>query len=207
MPAQAQLTFTIAATDYALKAVIVPLMRTLKQQAPGIRVAVLPVDNERLGIQFERGNIDLALVTPETTPGDLHGRALYQESYVCVMRKGHPAAGTLPLSLDQFCAQEHILVSSQASFRGATDDALAEIGRTRRVGMSVNSFLVLPEILRMTDMIAVIPRRLALEQTDLLMTETPLPVPGFTKSMAWHERTHRDPAHQWIRATLVSISQ
>lgn len=207
VPAQAQLTFTIAATDYALKAVIVPLMRTLKQQAPGIRVAVLPVDNERLGIQFERGNIDLALVTPETTPGDLHGRALYQESYVCVMRKDHPAAGTLPLSLDQFCAQEHILVSSQASFRGATDDALAEIGRTRRVGMSVNSFLVLPEVLRMTDMIAVIPRRLALEQTDLLMTETPLPVPGFTKSMAWHERTHRDPAHQWIRATLVSISQ
>ncbi len=117
-PAQAQLTFTIAATDYALKAVIVPLMHTLKQHAPGIRVAVLPVDNERLGMQFERGSIDLALVTPETTPDGLHARALYQESYVCVMRKGHPAAKMLPLSLDQFCAQEHILVSSQASFRG-----------------------------------------------------------------------------------------
>ncbi len=73
--------------------------------------------------------------------------------------------------------------------------------------MSVNSFLVLPDVLSMTDMIAVIPRRLAQEQADLLVTETPLPVPGFTKSMAWHERTHRDPAHQWIRATLVGISQ
>lgn len=205
-PLQAQMTYTIAATDYALKAVIVPLMSALKKQAPGVRVAVLAVDPDKLQRQLEQGDVDLALVTPQSTPDDLHGRALYQEQYVCMMRADHPAAGA-PISLDTFCALEHILVSTRGSFHGVTDEALATLGRTRRVGMSVNSFLVLPEILQLTDMIAMVPRRLACRQDNLVIMAPPLEVPGFTKSMAWHERAHRDPAHQWIRNLCVEVSQ
>ncbi|MGK3373525.1 LysR family transcriptional regulator, partial [Citrobacter youngae] len=35
----------------------------------------------------------------------------------------------------------------------------------------------------------------------------PLPIAGFTKSMAWHERTHRDAAHQWLRNLVHETSQ
>ncbi len=206
-PLSAGLTYTIVATDYALKAVIVPLMAALKKQAPGIRVAVRSVDNDRLLQQLERGDVDLALVTPQTTPAELHSRALYEERYVCMMRTDHPAAAEGEIGLDAFCRQQHILVSSEGNFWGATDDALAKLERVRRVGMSVNSFLVLPDILRMTDMIAVVPQRLACHHDGLQIVNTPLEVPGFIKSMAWHERTHRDPAHQWIRALLVDVSQ
>ena len=90
---------------------------------------------------------------------------------------------------------------------GVTDEALAELSLTRRVGVSVNSFLVIPDILRSTDMIAVVPSRMVPVDSDLAIIPLPLNVPGFTKSMAWHERTHRDPAHQWIRALCVEISQ
>lgn len=206
-PASAQLTYTIAATDYALKAVIVPLIAVLKKRAPNIRVAVRSPDNDRLFQQLEHGDIDLALLTPQTTPAALHSRPLYQENYVCLMRCDHPAAAAGFITLEQFCAQEHILVSGQGGFWGATDEALAKMNLTRRVGMSVNSFLVLPEILRMTDMIAVVPQRLAGNSDHLAVMAVPLEVPGFTKSMAWHERAHRDPAHQWIRALCAEVSQ
>ena len=206
-PLSAELSYTILATDYALKAVIVPLMAALKKRAPGIRVAVRPVDSDRMQALLERGDADLALVTPSTTPVDLHGRALYEEEYVCVMRRDHPLAAAGALMLDQFCEQDHILVSFEGNFYGATDEALARLGRTRHVGMSVNSFLVLPEVLRITDMIAVVPRRLACQHDYLVMVDMPLVVPGFTKSMAWHERTHRDPAHQWVRSLCVEVSQ
>ncbi len=206
-PQQARMTYTIAATDYALKAVIVPLMAALKQQAPGIRVAVIPVDSARLAVQFERGDIDLALVTPQTTPEGLHGRELYQEQYVCMLRNGHPALAEGELSLARFCQLEHILVSGHGSFHGVTDDALAAIGRERRVGMAVSSFLVVLEVLRTTDMIAMVPRRLAQQAEDLTLLAPPLAVPGFIKSMAWHERNHRDPAQRWIRSLLVSLCQ
>ncbi len=34
------------------------------------------------------------------------------------------------------------------------DDALAKLGRTRRVSLSVASFLILPEVLRASDLIS-----------------------------------------------------
>ncbi|RJT16190.1 LysR family transcriptional regulator [Rahnella inusitata] len=206
-PMTAELTYTLVATDYALKAVVVPLIAALKQHAPRIRIAVRSVDSERMYQQLSRGEVDLALVTPQTTPDDLHGRALYQEEYVCVARCHHPLAAASEMTLEQFCEQEHILVSTEGRFMGVTDEALAELSLTRRVGVSVNSFLVIPDILRSTDMIAVVPSRMVPVDSDLAIIPLPLNVPRFTKSMAWHERTHRDPAHQWIRALCVEISQ
>ena len=166
-PLTASFTFTLAATDYALKAVVVPFIAALKVRAPGIRVRVIPVEPERLTAQFEQGKIDLALLTPSTTPGDLHSRTLYDERYVCMLRADHPDAQQ-PLSLDRFCALEQILVSYEGeSFWGVTDDALAKVGRQRRIGLSVSSFLVLPEVLAVSEMIAVVPSRLASARVNL----------------------------------------
>lgn len=206
-PLTADFTFTLAATDYALKAVVVPFIAALKVRAPTIRVRVIPVEPERLTAQFEQGKIDLALLTPSTTPGDLHSRTLYEERYVCMLRADHPDARA-PLSLDRFCALEHILVSYEGeSFWGVTDDALAKVGRKRRVGLSVSSFLVLPEVLAVSEMIAVVPSRLASARASIRVQEPPVAIHGFTKSMAWHERTHRDPAQQWLRELLHETSQ
>lgn len=206
-PLNADFTWTIAATDYALKAVIVPFIAALKPLAPGIRVRIIPESPAALFAQTERGEVDIALLTPHSTPPDLHSRALYQEEYVCLMRADHPQVAA-PLTLDLFCELEHVLVSWQGdSFRGVTDDALATLGRSRRVGLSVSSFLVLPEVLAVSDMIAVVPRRLAKMASGMKISPPPLAIPGFTKSMAWHERSHRDPAQQWLRELLHQTAQ
>ena len=206
-PATAEMTLNIAATDYALRAVIVPFMAAIRQQAPGIRVAVLPVNNEQLNLQFERGSIDIALITPETTPPDLHAKPLYEEKYVCLMRREHPLAQHGALTMDAFCSQDHALVSYHGgSFHGVTDEALMKIGRVRRVTLSVCSFLVLPEILRVSDLISVVPQRLALNIQELVILPPPLEIQGFIKNVVWHERTHRDPGHQWLRSLLFSTA-
>jgi DNA-binding transcriptional LysR family regulator len=156
--------------------------------------------------QFEAGDIDLALVTPETIPQDLRVRRLFDEQYVCVLRHDHPDATDGKLSLDRFCALDHALVSySGGGFRGVTDDALTRVGLKRRVQLSVSSFLVLPEILRTSDLLAVAPRRLISGNEGLSVMDPPIAIPGFTKVAAWHERTHRDPAHRWIRAVLFEV--
>ena len=168
---------------------------------------MIPVEPVLLTTQFEQGKIDLALLTPDSTPDNLHSRALYDEEYVCLMRHAHPDAGG-PLTLDRFCALEHVLVSYEGeSFWGVTDEALASVGRQRQIGLSVSSFLVLPDILAISDMIAVVPARLAYDDTRMHVLPPPLPITGFTKSMAWHERTHRDAAHQWLRNLVHETSQ
>ncbi|WP_035996209.1 LysR family transcriptional regulator [Paraburkholderia caribensis] len=202
-PATAELTLTIASTDYALQAVVLPFLEALRRKAPGVRVAVVPVQDALLQAQFERGEIDLALVTPESALPELHARRLFDERYVCVMRASHPDAQGGTLSLDRFCALDHALVSySGGSFRGVTDDALARVGRERRVTVSVTSFLVLPRILKGSDLIAVVPQRLVARSRGLATVEPPLDIPGFTKTVAWHERTHRALAHRWVRELL-----
>lgn len=207
-PETADFTFTLAATDYALKAVLVPFIAALKPQAPGIRVRIVQLEEDALTARMAEGSIDVALLTPHTTPAELHSRVLYEEDYVCMLRDTHPAIEEMTLTLDAFCALEHMLVSWQGkSFQGVTDDALAALGRTRRVGLSVSSFLILPDILAVSDMIAVLPRRLASQRPDMRVVTPPLSIPGFSKSMAWHERTHRDPAHRWLRQLLVDTSR
>lgn len=202
-PASARMTLSIAATDYALRAIAVPFLLALRPLAPSVRVALLPVVNEQLQGQLEQGTVDLALSTPETTAPDLHARILFEERYVCVMRSTHPAAQA-GLSLDQFCALDHALVSyAGGSFEGVTDEALARLGRQRRVLLSVKSFLLLPDILRASDLVAVVPRRLVEDLDGLVLFEPPLAIAGFTKVLAWHERTHRDPAHRWLRELLL----
>ncbi len=204
-PATATMTLTLASTDYALRAVVVPFLGALRQQAPNIRVAVRPIDYKALDGQMDRGEVDLALITPDNLVPGIHAVTLFEEQYVCVMRAGHPDAKGGALPLERFCALDHVLVSSSGgSFTGVTDSALARIGRARRVVTSVTSFLVLPEILLVSDLIAVVPRRLALDQPGLVTMEPPVEVPGFSKTLAWHERSHRDAGHQWVRSLLVA---
>lgn len=59
--------------------------------------------------QMETGQVDIALMTPETTPSDLHARRLFDERYVCTFRKDHPVL-QLPLTQDQFCAADVAVV-------------------------------------------------------------------------------------------------
>nr|WP_180205573.1 LysR family transcriptional regulator [Pseudomonas sp. SbOxS1]NYU05698.1 LysR family transcriptional regulator [Pseudomonas sp. SbOxS1] len=206
-PATASMTLTIASTDYALRAVVVPFLSALRVQAPNIRVAVQPVDNQHLLSQLDRGDVDWALVTPESTAAGLHTSKLFDERYVCVMRADHPDAVGEALSLDRFCALDHVLVSSSGgAFQGVTDQALARIGRSRRVIVSVTSFLVLPEILAASDLIAVVPRRLASHSNGLVTLEPPVDIPGFSKNLTWHERTHHDPGQKWLRSLLIETA-
>lgn len=203
-PQTAELTVSLAATDYALRAVVLPFLTALKQQAPHIKVAIVPINDLQVQQLLMQGQLDIALMTPEEAAPDMHIKHLYAEEYVCALRADHPLAQQESLSLEQFCAWDHALVSySGGSFSGITDDELAKIGRQRNVSVSVKNFLILPELLRQTDMLAVVPKRLIEPQSGLKIFAPPLPVPGFTKVMAWHERTHHSPAHRWIRELIV----
>jgi DNA-binding transcriptional LysR family regulator len=56
----------------------------------------------------------------------------------------------------------------------------------------------LPPLLS-TDLVAMLPERLVRANTALQVNEPPVRVPGYEMVMLWHERSHRDPAHRWLR--------
>ena len=122
------------------------------------------------------------------------------------MRRDHPLAGR-PLDLDQFCALEHVLVSpSGGGFHGVVDDSLAALGRSRRVTVSLNSFLLVPSVIATSELVATVPARLArawASQLEVLVP--PCEIAGFSVMMGWHARAHADPAQVWLRKQLAGV--
>ena len=66
-PNTARLTFTLAATDYALRAVVVPFIAALKTQARHTRARGARYPGSLVS-QLEQGAIDVALITPTPRP-------------------------------------------------------------------------------------------------------------------------------------------
>ena len=202
-PTTAELTVRIACTDYAMRAVIVPFLRLLKIQAPKIKVAVLAINESIVQNQLEQRQIDFSLVTPDFQAPDIHAQNLYDERYICAVRHNHPIAQQTELTLEQFCQLEQALISYHGcSFSGVTDQASQAIGLQKNVSLSVQNFIILPELLEQSDLLAVVPERLITHLDNLKRFKPPLKIQGFTKTLIWHERTHKDPAYRWIRELI-----
>ncbi|MCC6750329.1 MAG: LysR family transcriptional regulator [Deltaproteobacteria bacterium] len=208
-PAASHRRFTLAATDLAQVTLLPPLLGALARGAPGISVLVRPVPAEETERLLAEGELDLALALPGPDRPGLYRQALFEERFVCVLRKGHPAARRR-LTLDRFCALPHLLVAPRGAPGGLVDSSLAELGRTRRVTLTVSQFLVAPHVVAHSDLAWTAPTRIAKAYARLLplvLRPVPLPLGGFTLAQLWHERQHRDPAHLWFRARLAEVAK
>lgn len=149
-PQSAQLTLTIACTDYIQAAVVMPLVLALRQ-------------------------------------------------------RGHPALSA-ELSMEAFAQLEQVIVSpSGGGFTTPIDEALATFGLERRVVMSAASFLFVPQIVAISDLVALVPRRL-LQQVmteRLAQAEVPWLAEQFEVSMIWHERNHGHAGQRWVREVIL----
>ncbi|MBI5909959.1 MAG: LysR family transcriptional regulator [Betaproteobacteria bacterium] len=207
-PASAVHTFTLSASDYVEYALLPTLVDFLEREAPGVRLAVRPLDLQTVAKQMEIGEVDLCITGLQNAPEGLHQQALYTERIVSVVRRRHPGVG-VRLTLEKFCSLEHILVSVRGSgFSARIDDALAKLGRKRRARLAVPHFLLVPEIVARSDMISALPERLARGYANKLrIFEPPLAIEGFTVGQIWHERNQREPAQLWLREKLLALAQ
>lgn len=206
-PSRARATVSIAASDAMLSALLPPLVRALREEAPGLRVAWRNLDLTTVRGQMERGAVDLAITRPETAPEQLRMSMLCREEYVLIARAGHPTVKGR-IDLDLFCALDHIIVSPDGGgFAGPTDDVLASMGRSRRVTLSTPGFLVVPVIVARSDMIAVVPSRIVRDERERLQVlDPPIRVPGFDLAMIWHDRATTHPLQRWLRERFAALA-
>jgi DNA-binding transcriptional LysR family regulator len=205
-PANAEFTWRVAASDNAQYAILAPVMKRLRRIAPGVRVAVHALVPDAVAGMAERGDIDTAFLSRDIVPESLRSTTLYTERYQMLARKPHPLLKG-PVTLATFCHLDHIVVSPEGGgFKGPTDVLLEARRRKRRVVLSVPHFLLVPDLVRQSDMVAMLPSRLIVGRTQgLQVLDAPVQPPGFDMAMAWHERVHADPAQAWLREQVISV--
>lgn len=219
-PATDTSTFVLTMADATAAELIPPLVNVLETEAPGISVRVRPLTTRDPRRLLEEGEADMALGFFPATLASLSAQAqvgkgvnfehlrLYEGHYVCVMRKGHPLAAR-PISLDEYCAARHLLVSFSGRPFGFIDESLASLGRKRRVVLTVNQFFTAGRVVANSNVLTVLPRHFVSVtgiNDALVLQELPFAVPTVHVDALWHNRNESDLAHRWLRQTLHSIA-
>jgi DNA-binding transcriptional LysR family regulator len=102
------------------------------------------------------------------------------------------------------------LVSFSGRAHGLVSDALAQLGRQRRILLTVNQFFTAGQIVASSDLLTVLPRHLIGStgmSANLIVKELPFALPSVHVDMLWHERDARSPAHRWLRTKLAATTE
>jgi len=126
---------------------------------------------------------------------------LCREEFVGVARNGHPSIIKGKMGLQEYAAAWHD--------RGEIDRALGEFGLSRRVAITLPYMLALPAILRSTNLLAALPKRMAklLLMSDLTTFELPVKLAHWRIEMLWNGAVRHDLANTWIRKTTLAVAK
>lgn len=202
-PATAQQAFTLSGADLFEFAGLPRLLAVLAAEAPGVTLAVQPRQPD-LFERMERGEVHFGFGPGFSERAGLRQLKLEDEPFVVMARAGHPLLRR-PLTLERYLDADHLLIAPNGRPGGFVDDALARLGRTRRVALRVAHFAPAPFLVAQSDLLLTAPRslgRAAAEHVALSKRPLPLDVPPAPSRLAWHERFDRDPGHAWLRAAI-----
>jgi DNA-binding transcriptional LysR family regulator len=220
IPAEARNAFVLAMADATAAELMGGLAQELEHHAPKVSIRVLPLTTRDPRNLLNEGVADLALGYFPAVLADLTAKAqsgeavafehqrLYDGEYVCVMRSGHPLAQK-NITLDEFCNARHLLVSFSGRPYGFTDEALASMGRHRRVVMTVNQFFTAGRVVVNSDLLTVLPKHFVPTTgiaDELFMCDLPFKVPTLHVDALWHRRKQAQSDHVWLRQVLIQIA-
>jgi DNA-binding transcriptional LysR family regulator len=157
-PDRSKRRFVVGAVDGIGSVVLPGLVAAVGRAAPGITIGVRSIFPNEVIEMLDQRAVDLALAPLLTVPTRFAARELYTEDFVIGARVGHPL---LPRpTLEDYCAASHLLVAQGTDGRGFVDDVLAARGLSRRVALTVPSFMWALAVLAETDLVGAMPRHL-----------------------------------------------
>jgi DNA-binding transcriptional LysR family regulator len=211
-PASSDRTFRIFMSDVGQMVLLPRLLELIAREAPKVSVHTTQVPASRLrGIALESGEVDLAVGYFEEFEGSMHRQVLFEEHYVGMVRSGHPVIRDA-LTFEQFLHTPQLVYHPTGGGHGSqenyVDKAFWSAGVERRVAVRVAHAMGLTSIVSSTDLLVVVPSRLAAAcetLTDVAIFDLPIDVPSFAIAQYWHDRFHGDPGNRWLRGMFVRL--
>jgi DNA-binding transcriptional LysR family regulator len=218
---EAATTFVLGMADATAAELVPGLVEILERDAPGVSIRVLPLTTRDPRRLLDEGVMDLAAGFFPAVLADLTAQAqsggmapfdhqrLFAGEYVCVMRKGNPLANG-PLTIKRYCGADHLLVSFSGRPFGYIDEALASLGRKRRIVVTVNQFFTAGRVVAGSDLLTVLPRhfvRITGMAHEFVLRELPFEVAPVLVDSLWHRRQGQRSDHAWLRLAMAAAAK
>jgi DNA-binding transcriptional LysR family regulator len=167
---------------------------------------------EKDGVEnlLEQGAIDVALGVFPNPPRQTLCEPLFEERFVGIARKGHPALKHKTMSLETFVKLSHALTTLRRDSIGEIDKVLFARNLERRITLTTPHMLVLPFAIASSDLVAAVPHRVALclaNICNLTLFELPVKTDPWMVSMLWSTLSNQDEATCWLRKTIKTVCQ
>lgn len=200
-PATSDMTFRIGLSDDVEFGLLPAMLRDLRVEAPNIVLVVQQVSYWNVSELLMSGEISVAVCLTRELPANAKRKTLRRmQPMVIRADKDGP-----PLTLDDYCARPHVVVSQVANISGFADEWLAALNRKRRAVLSVPQYTTLGALMAGSDLLANMPDYLAEAMAAFGRVRCePLPfeTPRLELSMTWLSVTDSDPAERWLREKL-----
>ncbi|MDR3500819.1 MAG: LysR family transcriptional regulator [Parvibaculum sp.] len=205
-------TFTIRANEGFVDILSASLVAAITKAAPHIRLRFAPKP-EKDARPLREGQIDLEIGVLGGFAPEVRTQSLFRDRFLGVARIGHPLLSGTDITPERYAACGHVVASRKGEFTGPVDDALEELGLRRTTSVVVPGFPDAMRIARHSDLVALVPRsclgnNLTNDQAvtaGLQSFELPVRTPEILISATWHPRMDADPAHRWLRDTVVKV--
>ena len=199
--------FNIYLSDVGQMVLLPKLLAFLGREAPQASLRVCPIPLEQPGAALASGEVDLAVGFFTNLTTGFRQSMLFRERYVCVVRADHPdfRAG---MTAEAFAAAPRALADASGMAHAVIEAELKQHGFGGTERLIVPQFMVLPLVIAGSDLLVIMPSRLAKAFSELVsikILRPPLPLRPYDIKVYWHERFHHDPANRWFRRTLTTL--
>jgi DNA-binding transcriptional LysR family regulator len=204
-PESAGRAFTVRMSDI-LAFLILPPLLARKPQGSRMTYNILHLPPADTVEALERDEIDVAVSMGLDPSSPIRAEKLLADRMVCVMRASHPVARRR-FTFEAFLAQEYVKQSMSPTDMRFVDNVLSGMGHKRRITLNVPHWLVVPHVLKKTDLLIVMPGRLAAALNDdgLVARDLPFESAPFDWMMYWHRRHDQGKANRWLREELRQV--
>ena len=206
-PAEATHVFRLGMSDWVERWLMPELQACITREAPGIVLQVTASDPFRDAELVVRGEIDLAISVGESTPATLRRERLGSHTF-CTFWHPEQLSLKAPLTLENYVAHNHLLVSYRGATWSAIDEQLAVLGKSRSVRYVTPHFSSLPPLLARIPALATVPSGLTNDWVDhygLCCSPVPVETPEIALSLLWHKRCDNDMPLNWLKEVLHRV--
>ncbi len=206
-PSSHRKTFALALRD-VLESTFLPLLVTRLDQYPEIEINSQRVARRDMESLLAAGRLDYAVDVLLPISDQTAHEQLRKDRRVVIARKGHPLAGQ-ELTMENYLAARHILVSSRNEGPGIEDFELSRMGLQRQIRLRCQHYYAACQVVESSDLLLTMPEgyaRQMVARSDTCILNPPLGLPEVDIHLYWHRAYEKEPALLWLREQFHAVA-